>query len=80
MVPTLQENPSCHTIWYHIPQLILYSLTIFHGHYTKPADTSTHPFMPFSFAAHSSINLLFTHSDISIADAQLNTKHLPSAP
>jgi hypothetical protein len=49
-------------------------------HYPKPAEPITHPFMPYIFAAHSSINLLFIHSDISLADAQLNIKNLPSAP
>jgi hypothetical protein len=52
---------------------------MFHGHYPKPAEPITHPFMPYILAACSSINLLFSHSDLSLADAQLNNKHLPSA-
>jgi hypothetical protein len=58
------KRTSCHTIWYHIPQLILYSLTMFHGHYPKPAEPSTHSFMPYIFAAHSSSDLLVTHHTV----------------
>jgi hypothetical protein len=74
------KRTPCHTISYHIPQLILYSLTMFHGHYPKPAEPSTHPFTPYMFAAYSNINLWFTTSNISLPDAQLNIKHLPRAP